>query len=57
MKNMNQMEAERLDNMRDQLSEKALEVIAETDINMLCDMFGGMDAEEINQMVVEYYEC
>lgn len=56
MKISNQMEAERLDSMRDQLSEKALEVIANTDINMMCAVFGGMTAEDINEMVEEYYD-
>lgn len=56
MKNMNQMEANRLDNMRNELSEKALEVIATTDINIMHETFGGMTAEQINEMAGEYYE-
>ena len=53
-KNINQLEADRLDDMRNELTEEALEMIATTDINMMHDMFGGMTAEEINAFAIEW---
>lgn len=53
-KDINQLEADRLDNMRNELTEEAQELIATTELGMLHDMFGGMSAEEINRFAVEW---
>lgn len=53
-KNINQITADKLDKM--DLSERAQQIIAQTDINVMAECFGGlMTADEVEKYVEEYY--
>ena len=53
-KNINQITADKLDKM--DLSERAQKIIAQTDINVMAECFGGlMTADEVEKYVAEYY--
>ena len=54
LKKLNQMTADFLDTL--ELSEKAREIISDTDFNSLADAFGGMfTSEEIEEFINEEY--
>lgn len=53
-KNINQITADKLDKM--DLSDRARNIIAQTDINMMAECFGGMEtAEEVEEYIRENY--
>ena len=53
-KNINQITADKLDKM--ELSDRARSIIAQTDINMMAECFGGLEtAEEVEKYIREYY--
>lgn len=53
-KNINQITADKLDKM--ELSERARNIIAQTDINVIEECFGGLEtAEEVEKYIREYY--
>lgn len=50
----NQKTADFLDSMK--LSDRARSIIAQTDINMMAECFGGLEtAEEVEKYIREYY--
>ena len=54
MKNMNQITADKLDRM--ELSDRAMNIISQTDINVIAECFGGLEtAEEVEDYIREYY--
>lgn len=53
-KNINQITADKLDKM--ELSDRARNIIAQTDINIMEECFGGLEtAEEVEKYIREYY--
>ena len=53
-KNINQITADKLDKM--ELSYRARNIIAQTDINVMEECFGGLEtAEEVEKYIREYY--
>lgn len=55
MKNINQITADKLDKM--DLSERARQIIAQTDINVMSECFGGLEtAEEVENYIREEYQ-
>lgn len=53
-KNINQITADKLDKM--DLSERARQIIAQTDINVMEECFGGLEtAEEVEEYIREEY--
>lgn len=53
-KNINQITADKLDAM--ELSERVRNIIAQTDINVMEECFGGLEtAEEVEQYIRENY--
>ena len=53
-KNINQITADKLDKM--ELSERARNIIAQTDINVIEECFGGLEtAEEVEQFIKDEY--
>jgi hypothetical protein len=53
-KNINQITADKLDKM--ELSDRARNIIAQTDINMMAECFGGLEtAEEVEEYIRENY--
>lgn len=52
LEKLNREVAQELDNM--DLSDQARDMIASTDINCIAEMFGGMDAQEIEALVEEH---
>lgn len=53
-KNINQITDEKLDKM--ELSERARSIIAQTDINMMAECFGGLEtAEEVEDYIRDNY--
>ena len=54
MKNKNQITADKLDNMN--LSEKARNIIANTDYTILHELFGNCEtAEQVEECINDYY--
>lgn len=53
-KNINQITADKLDKM--ELSDRARNIIAQTDINVMEECFGGLEtADEVEQYIRENY--
>ena len=53
-KNINQITADKLDKM--ELSDRARNIIAQTDINVMAECFGGLEtAEEVEQFIKSEY--
>ena len=54
MRNRNNEAADFLDSLK--LSDRARNIIAQTDINMMKETFGGLEtAEEVEEYIREYY--
>lgn len=54
IKNINQITADKLDKM--ELSERARNIISQTDINIMEECFGGLEtAEEVEEYIREEY--
>ena len=54
MRNRDQITVDNLDKM--ELSDRARNIIAQTDINMMEETFGGLEtAEEVEEYIREYY--
>lgn len=55
IKNINQITADKLDKM--ELSERTKNIIAQTDINVMAECFGGLEtAEEVEEYIREEYQ-
>jgi hypothetical protein len=55
MKNQNQLVADQIDAMEG-LTDLAERMVANTDINLFSDLFGGLSADDLNNLAAELEE-